>query len=197
MPPLADYHMVHTLTQEDHMSKIRFLSLPATVVIGVLLLAPSAFSQATDDQFRIGIFDSRCVAIAYGRSTLFAEHMNGLRSELKKAKEEGNEARVNEIERLGPTSQVIMHQQGFSTGSVRNIMGKIASRLSIIAQKKNVRLVVSKWEVFHYDGRVELVDITDELVSLFEPDAQTLKILDEVKKSDPVPIENISTDPRE
>ena len=190
-------HQVHTLRQEDQMSKLRFISMGVTAVIGAFLTPQSARSQMPDEILRVGTFDSRCVAVAYGRSARFAEYMNGLRSELKKVKEEGNETRVKEIERLGPASQVIMHQQVFSTGSIGNIMDQIKTSLPVIAQKKGVRLVVSKWEVFHHGGPVELIDITDELVSLFSPDAQTLKIVEEMKKIDPVPMDQVSTDSRD
>lgn len=178
------------------MKAVRFMSMSFTVLVGGLLVVPSAISQTTNAVSRVGVFDSRCVAIAYGRSASFAESLNELRSELKKAKEEGNEARVKEIERIGPTSQVIMHQQGFSTGSVRNIMDKIRDKIPAIAEKRDVRLVVSKWEIFHTAGQVELIDVTDDLVSLFSPNAETLRILEEVKKMEPVPIEQISMDPR-
>jgi len=179
------------------MSKLSFLSSAIIAVIGAFLSPPQASTQTPEGTIRIGTFDSRCVAVAYGRSAGFAEYINGLRSELVKAKEQGNETRVKEIERLGPTSQMIMHQQAFSTGSVGNIMDKIKDKLPTIAQTKNVRLVVSKWEVFHQDSSFEMVDITDDLVSLFEPDSQTLKVVEEVKKIAPVPMEQLSTDPRE
>lgn len=179
------------------MGKVRFLSSAITAVIGAFLVPPQASAQTPEGTVRIGTFDSRCVAVAYGRSAGFMEYLNGLRSELAKAREEGNEARVKEIERLGPTSQVIMHQQVFSTGSVRNIMDKIKEKLPTIAQKKNLRLVVSKWEFFYHDDAIEMVDITDDLVSLFEPDAQTLKLVEEVKGDDPVPMEQMSIDPRD
>lgn len=41
------------------------------------------------------------------------------------------------------------------------------------------------------------MDVTDELVALFKPDAQTLKILEQAKKTDPLPMEKISLDPRD
>lgn len=179
------------------MNRISYLSIVVAVVIGILLIPSSACSRTPDEKVRIGTFDSRCVAIAYGRSASFIEYMHGLRAELKQAKEAGNDVRAKEIEQLGPTSQVLMHQQGFSTGTVGNIIEKIREKLPLIAEKVNVRLVVSQWEVAHHDASVELVDVTNELVALFAPDAQTLKIIEEIRKSKPVPIEQISLDPRE
>ena len=170
------------------MSNIRFMLIAVTAVIGafshstVSPVPDAGWTSSASGPLILGALQLRMGGRHCSRGTWTA-----CGQMLKKAKEEGNEARVKEIERIGPTSQVIMHQQGFSTGSVGNIMDQIKDKLPMIAQKKNVRLVVSKWEVFHHDGPVELVDITDELVSLFAPDAQTLKIIEEVKKDQPRP----------
>jgi len=179
------------------MSKVHRFGAAVVVMIVVFLAPHPVFSQVTEGKIRIGTFDSRCIAIAYGRSGLFMEYINGLRTELKKAKEEGNQERVKELEQLGSNSQVVMHQQGFSTGSVGNIMEKIKDKLPAIAKERAVRLVLSKWEVFHHDGSVELVDITDQLVRLFGPDAQTLKVVEDIKKMEPVPMERVSGDPKD
>ncbi len=167
------------------------------VLMILAILAPlPLLSQATEGTVRIGTFDSRCVAIAYGRSVVFMDYMNGLRADLQKAKDEGNTERVKELEQLGPNSQVVMHQQGFSTGSVGNIIAKIKDKIPAIAKQHSVVLILSKWELFHHDDSVELVDITDQLVSLFTPDAQTLQIVKDIRNMEPVPIEAVSGDPR-
>ena len=179
------------------MNTLQRSSILASIVAGLCTLPGPAFSQPAGAPLRIGVFDSRCVAIAHGRSASFAEHLKNLRADLAKAKESGNEKRVKEIEQIGPTSQVLMHQQGFSTGSVRNIMQTVAGQLPAIAGRAHVSIIVSQWELFFQDGQAELVDVTDEVVALFKPDEQTRTILEQVKKADPVPIEQISLDPRQ
>ncbi|NQT25135.1 hypothetical protein HQ585_07265 [candidate division KSB1 bacterium] len=166
------------------------------VMIFILLIPLIIFSQDSNEKIRIGTFDSRCVAIAYGR-TDFLKLINGMRAELKTAKEEGNEERVAELEKLGSTYQFLMHQQGFSTGSAKNIMDSIKDKLPSVAEKNKVKLILSKWEVFYNDDSLELVDVTDEIVNLFNPDEQSLEIVKNIKGMDPVPIEQISTDPHE
>jgi len=150
-------------------------------------------SQPAAEKIRVGIFDSRCVAMAYGR-TDFLKEIGELRKEHEKAKADGNDARVKELEKYGPTLQFIMHQQGFSTGSVMNIIKKIKDQIPAIAERNRVRLIISKWELCHQDDSVETVDVTDQMVSLFHPDEQTLEIIEDVKKMEPVPIEQISGD---
>ena len=45
------------------------------------------------------------------------------------------------------------------------------------------------------DESVELEDITDQLMDYFNPNEETRKILEKVKSTDPVPIEEISINP--
>ena len=166
------------------------------IIVIILLIPFIVYSQETTQKVRIGTFDSRCVAIAYGR-TDFLKNISDLRKELEKAKSEGNEERVKELEKMGPNLQFIMHQQGFSTGSVINIMEKIKDKIPAIAEKNNVKLVLSKWELFYHDESLEIVDITDQIVNLFNLDEQSRNIVESIKKMEPVPIEQISNDPNE
>ncbi|OGU84685.1 MAG: hypothetical protein A2W11_07685 [Ignavibacteria bacterium RBG_16_35_7] len=88
-----------------------------------------------------------------------------------------------------------MHQQGFSNGSIINILEKIKDKFPVIAKENNLNLIVSKWEVMFADESLELVDITDQLTALFNPDEATNKIIKEIKAMEPVPIEKISINP--
>ncbi|MFZ1290578.1 MAG: hypothetical protein WAR79_10835 [Melioribacteraceae bacterium] len=153
------------------------------------------FSQPETAKLRIGTFDSRCIAIAYARSPEFMKEMDDMRTKHVKAKEEGNKELIAELEQLGPTRQVLMHQQGFSNGSIINILEKIKEKFPELAKKNNLKLIVSKWEVMFTDESLELVDITDQLTALFNPDEATKKIIDNIKAMEPVPIEQISIDP--
>jgi hypothetical protein len=182
--------------REDGMKRSSFCKNIFYSNVLFFLIPFSVFSQEASEKTRIGTFDSRCVAIAYGR-TDFLKDIGDLRKEHDKARAEGNEERVKELEKLGPNLQFIMHQQCFSTGSVINIMEKIKDKLPQIAQKNNVKIILSKWELFYDDGSLEIVDITDDIVNLFDLDEQSRNIVQNIKKMEPVPIEQISNDPNE
>jgi len=152
-------------------------------------------SQPETNKLRIGTFDSRCVAVAYGRSPEFMKEIDSMKTAQKKAKEEGNNELVAELEQLGPTKQVLMHQQVFSNGSINNILEKIKDELPVMAKEKDLRMIISKWEIPFIDGSFELVDITDQLVAMFNPDDATQKIIDNIKAMEPMPIEKISMNP--
>ena len=161
------------------------------IFCALLLSSFFIYSQQETTNLRVGTFDSRCVAAAYGRSD-FMKEMDSIKIKYAKAKEEGNKELIEELERLGPTKQMLMHQQGFSTGSILNIMEKVKYKLPFIAKENNVKVIVSKWEVMFSDESIELVDITDQLVEFFNPDEATRKIISEIKAMEPVPIEQIS-----
>jgi tetratricopeptide (TPR) repeat protein len=112
-------------------------------------------------------------------------------TELEEAKASGDEWRVKELEAYGPAMQHRMHQQGFSTASVREIMEKISDALPEIAQKASVSVIVSKWEIAYYSPAVEFVDLTPQLVALFDPSEQTLKIVEDMKTIDPIPMDQL------
>jgi Skp family chaperone for outer membrane proteins len=169
-------------------------SICTSIIFFLVVMSGTLLSQQENGKVRIGIFDSRCIAMAYGR-TDFMKEIDSIRTLHAKAKEAGNLELMKEMEQLGPTKQVLMHQQGFSTGSILNIMEKVKDKLPSIAKDNNVKFIVSKWEVMFMDESIELVDITDQLVEFFNPVEATRKIIGEIKAMEPVPIEKISINP--
>jgi len=110
------------------------------------------------------------------------------------AKGAGNEERVKEIEAKLQALQHLLHQQGFSTGSVANILEKIKDALPAIAEEAGVGIIVSKWEVVHRDPSLEVVDVTSHLVKQFNPGEQALKWIEDGRNQVPIPIEEITFD---
>lgn len=169
-------------------------SIGISIIYFLAVISGTLLSQQENGKVRIGTFDSRCIAMAYGR-TDFLIDIEDLRTRHAKAREEDNQELMKELEQLGPTKQVLMHQQGFSTGSIINILEKIKEKFPTIAKQNNLKLIVSKWEVMFSDESLELIDITDQLTALFNPDEATKKIIENVKTMEPVPIEKISINP--
>lgn len=155
------------------------------------------YSQQETNIVRIGTFDSRCIALAYGRSAEFMTEIDSLRNAVAKAKDSGNEELAKELEQQGPTKQVLMHQQVFSNGSINNILVKIKDKLPALAKDNNVKMIISRWEIPFADETFEYVDITDQLVKFFNPDDATRKIIGEIKAMEPIPIEKIPINPME
>jgi len=147
--------------------------------------------KTSGENLRVGTFDSRAVAIAHVRSAEFARHLKALRAKYEKAKAAGDEKRVKELEAQGPAGQEMVHKQGFGTWPVDNILDKIKGKIPKIAKQADVDVIVSKWDVVYQRPGVEFVDVTDLMVQPFDPDESTLKVIQEVLKRAPVPLEEL------
>jgi hypothetical protein len=102
---------------------------------------------------------------------------------------------VKEFEQEGPWTQVRMHQQVFSTAGVTEIMATVSGELPGIAQDPGVILIASKWEAPYQAQGVELVDVTMPIVRLFKPTEQTVKIIEQMKGTAPIPFSKLPLDP--
>jgi hypothetical protein len=142
----------------------------------------------------VGTFDSRAVAIAYIRSETRSEELRALHAELARAKAAGDAERVAELEALGPALQKRAHEQGFGSAPVDDIIAQIEDRLPGIADAAGVDVIVSKWALTYRRPHAKLVDVTDEIAAAFHPDAETLEIIRDVLKTEPIPLDQLDHD---
>ncbi len=152
----------------------------------------AAFGQSKENTLRIGVYDSRAIAVAYGNSEEFRKSLDAVTADFKKAKAAKDDKRVKEIEAQMQARQRRAHEQGFSTGSVADIMAKIKDSLPGVAKKAGVDVILSKWEVNYQSPEVKVVDVTDDLVALFHVSAKGLEWVKQIKTKPPVPIEQIT-----
>jgi hypothetical protein len=167
----------------------------ATVVFGILfgiLICTNASAQTQTNKLRVGVYDSRAVAVAYGNSTEFKEAMKPTEAEFKKAKEARDEKRVQEIDGQMKLRQRRAHEQAFSTGSVAPIMAMVKDRLPDVAKQADVQIIVSKWELNLQSPDIVVVDVTDKIVALFQVNERGLKWCKEIQQKPPLPIEKLT-----
>ncbi len=165
----------------------------STVALCVLTSATTS-AQSQMNKLRIGVYDSRAIAIAYGNSAEFQQSLKPVRADYNKAKAEKNDKRMKEIDAQMRLQQRRLHEQGFSTGSVAGYMAKIKESLPDVAKRAKVQAIVSKWELNQQSPDVEVVDVTDELVALFHPSEKVLGWVKDLKNHPPLPIEEITDD---
>ena len=134
----------------------------------------------------VGTFDSRAVALAYYRSREFKEEMEALHAEHEDAKSRGDTARMEELEARGKGQQDLTHKQGFGTWPVDDLLEKIDSDLAKIAREAGVDVIVSKWNFVYEHRGAKFVDVTEAIVAPFRPDAETLKVISQVRAKDPI-----------
>ena len=172
------------------------------VISGLLILLGltwAAVAQAepagSDDsaaKLRVGVFDSRAVALAYYRSAAHMDQIREMKREHAEAKKNGDEERAEELSQKGQRSQHLAHLQGFGTYRIDDLLERIKDGIPGIAEEAGVDIIVSKWDLVHSAPAVELVDVTLQMVKPFDPSPETLKMIaEELPKVDPVPLEEL------
>ena len=158
-----------------------------TTVVAVRAEQPE--EKTSGSKVRVGTFDSRAVAVAYGRSENLGRYIEELTAEYEEAKTAGDETRVKELEAEASALDELLHKHAFSIGPVDNILEQIEGTIPKIAEQAQVDVIVSKWDIVYQRPGVEFIDVTDLMVKPFDPDEETQKLLIEVQKQDPVAFE--------
>lgn len=128
---------------------------------------------------RVGVHDARAVAVAFVASPMQAEELKGKRAELDAAKARGDAQAVAELEAWGKLTQRRRHLQGFAGAGVDDILARVADKLPGVAKAAGVDVIVRKGD--YVSERCERVDVTEEMVRLFEPDERTWKTIRELR----------------
>jgi len=171
---------------------LRFL--PAATLAIWLLASAGAPAQTQPVKPRLGVYDSRAVAVAYANSTEFREELKATRAEHERAKADNDTRKMKEIEARMKLGQRRAHEQAFSTGSVAGIMAKVSDKLPGVAEHAGVRAIVSKWELNFSSSEVETVDVTDELIALFHVSDKGKTWAKGIQSAKPIPMEQITDD---
>ncbi|MBM4154224.1 MAG: hypothetical protein FJ221_04260 [Lentisphaerae bacterium] len=167
-------------------------------VLGVFVCnapADESSAGAADAKVRVGVYDSRAIAVAFVGSPLYqssdGKKLSDMMAEHSKAKAEGNQKRVAELEAWVKAQQALLHKQGFSTAPVDDILRQIKDQMPAIAKAAGVGPIVSKWDTAALSKypSAELVDVTMELVKAFHPTEKQLKAATDIQKHKPIPLE--------
>ena len=164
------------------MKTIRLAS--ALSLILVAMAFASFGSETQTNKFRLGIYNSRSVALAYGRSKANNEVISKLFAEADKAKAAGDNAKLDQLKKEGAARQDRLHRQVFGDAPIDDILdGALKASLPEIEKKANVTKIATKAPT---DPAVETVDITTAMVDVFEPTPETRKLIEEIAKHPPL-----------
>jgi hypothetical protein len=144
-------------------------------VAGLLSLRAGGSPEQQKQRLRVGVYDSRAVAIAAVRGGVAADKVRQLHQQLAEAEAAGDEKLAAQIKKRGEALQTVRHLQAFSNAPVDDILIDLKDRLPALAADAQVDLIVARVD-FAAEG-VEVVDLTDRLVAEFKPDRQTTQIL--------------------
>lgn len=157
--------------------------LPLATLAGCAAAGPPA-AETAPPETRVGVYDSRAVAIAWYRSAEFRASMGELAREHARATESGDAARAAELEARAAARQEQAHRQGFGAAPIDDVLARVASDLPGVRSRAGVVALVSRWDPgAPAEGGT---DVTDALVALFHPDAETGRVAREIRSSPPV-----------
>jgi hypothetical protein len=139
---------------------------------------------------RIGVYDSRAIAIAWVGTEAFKQSLDSLRKESEQAKAAGDRERAAALEKEGAAMQQRLHTQGFSTAPVDDILAHFQDQLARIRLATGATALVSKWDeaALAKHAGAEQLDVTEKLVDALHPDDQQRKTALGIVKVKPVPL---------
>lgn len=174
---------------------VRFSAMFAAtllLVCGAWQAARSAGADPPPDaRPRIGTYDNRAVAIAFA-----ASEFNPAQAKLKayeRAKAAGDEAAMKELMAWGDQYQRQLHFQGFCRVPVDDLLQPVQKQVADLGRERGLTAISMQCD---YRGdNVEVVDITDDLVKLFQPSEKALEHARNIRNVEPVPLTEIANAP--
>jgi len=160
------------------------------VCLALIVAVVSTSGAKADDVIRIGTYDNRGVAIAYARSQYLP--VMDAHAAYDKAEAAGDTARMNEISGEMEALQRQLHRQGFGRVPVDDLLEPVAHRLPDLAADLELDAIV--WICDFAGENVEIVDVTMDLVQLYDPSPETLEICGQIGDHEPVDLDDLDHD---
>lgn len=161
------------------------------LVMGVVSQAVHGQDKTEVKPLRVGVYDSRCIAVACFSSEWWNTQVREKMKEMEAAKAAGDEQKVKELEQWGSQNQQKAHLMGFGTAPVKQSLVPVEKDLATVAQQAGVDIIVSKWQIDYQVDGAQFVDVTDAIVALYKPGEKALKSVEAIKKTKPISEEDI------
>lgn len=173
-------------------SSLILFSLIAVIPVSIAAsgCASKPAKAADSPTERIGVYDSRAVAIAWVGTEEFKQSLNALKRESEQAKAAGDRERAAALEKEGAAMQQRLHAQGFSTAPVDDILAHFQDRLAEIRLATGAAALVSRWDekaLAQHSG-AEQLDVTEKLVDALHPDDAQRKTALGIVRIRPLPL---------
>ena len=139
----------------------------------------------------LGTFDSRALAIAYYRSEAHAVRTREAVAAHARAQDAGDAATAQRIDAEMRALQALAHRQGFGGAPIPELLAMIEDEIPAIARRAGVNAVVHQEDLLWLDPDAEVVDLSLALAEAFAPSDETRRMLPEVLKQKPVPLDRI------
>jgi hypothetical protein len=161
------------------------------LAMGALGCASKPAAMSESEPVRIGVYDSRAIAVGWANTAPFNAWWGRLQSEYNQAKAAGDQKRLQELEAEAEARQRLQHMQAFSTAPVDDILAYIEDSLPEIQEEAGVTMLVSKWdeETLAQYPSAELVDVTMILVDAFQPTERQRQYAIGIQTKEPIPLD--------
>ncbi len=156
----------------------------------LLTLTGLGLAETEAKTIRIGVYDNRAIALAYFGSDY--NEFIAKRGEFQEAEAAGDSVLITELNSWVDIFQRQMHIQGFCRAPVDDLLLLVADKIPGVAEKAGIDLIT--WHPDYYGNEVETIDITDELVALFNPTQAKLQQISGLKGTDPVALVDVDHD---
>jgi hypothetical protein len=140
---------------------------------------------------RIGTYDSRAIAIAYAPSRFNPTREK--KAAYEKAKTAGDREKMKDLESWGEQFQRQLHFQGFGRVPVDDLLAPVKDQMAKLARDRQLAAICMSCDFV--GGDVEIVDITDDLVKLYDPSEKTLEHVQGIRKVKPAFLTQIANVP--
>src|SRR5690606_17262226 len=100
----------------------------------------------TNSHIKVGVYDSRSIAIAYTGSKFHNDWIQSLKQRRDEAVSKKDNQRVKAIEQEASDRQTLLHKQGFGTFPVDDILTVVSNQVSKIQADAHVSDLISKWD---------------------------------------------------
>lgn len=166
--------------------KLRIL-MGNALALALFALPLSAHAQETAKKIRVGVYDNRAIAMAYFGSD-YNEFVKK-RTEFQAAQAAGDSARIDELNIWVEKFQRQIHFQGFCRAPVDDLLLLVKDKMAGLVSRTGVDLI--GWYPDYTGANVEIVDITDELVALFNPTEKKLEEIKGLKGVEPMALADV------
>ncbi len=130
------------------------------------VMYPASAPACSPARIRVGVYDSRAVALAYCGGQRHEAEIARLDQVLKAARESGDAGSIRKADRAVWEARMRLHRQGFSTHPVDDILDGMPEDLERIRREAGVGVLVSRWDRrgLRSCKNAEQVDVTEQLV---------------------------------
>lgn len=162
--------------------------LGAIVFLGV---RSAADDKPKETKIRIGTYDNRAISIAHFHSRF--SPVEEKKRERAKANTAGDKAKVKELDEWVQQHQRQLNFQTFGRAPVDDLLEPVKPQIAKLARDKNLAAITMICDFT--SEQVELVDVTEDLVKLYDPSEETLKSTREIRKAKLIKLSELKDNP--